>query len=145
MYPSEIGLKFYILLANGFICLSFKDQTSSKTPNCIDHMHKLWYHRRFTLWVYSIVYHTSNILGVDYDIINTDLWYHSCRVSYIYHIKYLRCYIIRKHYDITAVHQYRNLMWYHILNIICDIGCQIWNSVPFGPSNWIWRCTQGGS
>ena len=61
----------------------------------------LWYHRCFTSCIYSMVYHTSDIVGVDYDIINTDLWYHSYMVSYVYQLKYLGCYIIGRD------------LWYH--------------------------------
>jgi hypothetical protein len=80
-----------------------------------------------------ILYHRSYKVDLDNDIINTNIRYHSCMVSYIYHIQFSRCYIIGKHYDIAVAHQYWNLMWYHLLYITCNTGCQI--SVPLGPSN----------
>ena len=64
------------------------------------HIHKLWYHRRFTVCIYSILYHTYDIVGVDYDIIHTDLWYHSYIVTMLYHV-----------YDIMG-----HYVWYHMCN-----------------------------
>ena len=82
------------------------------------HIHKLWYHRYFTACIYSMVYHTSDIVGVDYDIINTDLWYHSYMVSYVYHIKYLGCYIIGRDCDITVVISQLPISEFHVKSYI---------------------------
>ena len=100
------------------------------------HIHKLWYHRCFTACIYSIVYHTSDIVGIDYDIINTDLWYHSYMVSHVYHIKYLGCYIIGRDCDITVVMSllFANIriscnIMYQISYVILDVKCE--SQYPF--------------
>ena len=46
---------------------------------------------------------------------------------------------------ISVFFQCQHLMLYHIFNITCDIGYQLWISVPLSPSNYIWSCTQGSS